>query len=128
MTLERYRPEKNEFVISRTFDVPRRQLWQAFTDPQQMKSWWGPKGFGVAAQKMDLRAGGSYLYALRSPEGQTIWGKFVYREVTAPERMVYVNSFSDEKGGITRHPLSPAWPLEMLSTVTFSEQNGQSTV
>jgi uncharacterized protein YndB with AHSA1/START domain len=55
-------------------------------------------------------------------------GKFVYREIVAPERLVFVNSFSDERGGVTRHPFSPAWPLEMLSTITFSERDGKTTV
>jgi uncharacterized protein YndB with AHSA1/START domain len=54
-------------------------------------------------------------------------GKFVYREIVAPERIVFINSFSDEKGGLTHHPLSPDWPLEMLSTVTFTEHEGRTT-
>jgi uncharacterized protein YndB with AHSA1/START domain len=50
-----------------------------------------------------------------------MWGKYVYREIEAPRRLVWVNSFSDPAGGVTRHPLSSAWPLEMLTTVTFDE-------
>ena len=57
-----------------------------------------------------------------------MWGKFVYREIVVPERIVLVNSFSDEKGGLTRHPFSPTWPLEMLSTTTFTEQAGKTTM
>jgi len=52
----------------------------------------------------------------------------VYREIAAPERIVLVNSFSDEKGGLTHHPMSPTWPLEMLSTTTFTEQGGKTTI
>jgi uncharacterized protein YndB with AHSA1/START domain len=55
-----------------------------------------------------------------------MWGKFVYREIVPPQRMVLVNSFSDEAGGITRHPLSPTWPQEMLSTFLFEEENGKT--
>lgn len=116
-----------DFVISRVFDAPRELVWKAFTDPEHMKHWWGPKGFTVRAAKMDFRPGGSYLYCLRSPDGHDIWGKFVYREIAAPERIVLVNSFSDENGGLTRHPMSPTWPLEMLSTFTFSEDEGKTT-
>ena len=50
------------------------------------------------------------------------------REIAAPNRIVVVNSFSDETGGITRHPMSPTWPREMLSTFTLDEQGGQTTV
>ena len=65
---------------------------------------------------------------MEAPNGEEMWGKFVYREIAAPERIVLVNSFSDEDGGLTRHPLSPNWPLEMLSTITFAEQDGRTTV
>jgi len=57
-----------------------------------------------------------------------MWGKFVYREIVAPERIVLVNSFSDEQGNLTRHPMSPTWPLEMLSTTTFAEHEGRTTI
>jgi uncharacterized protein YndB with AHSA1/START domain len=117
-----------EFVISRTFDAPRELVWKAFTDPEHMKNWWGPKGFAVRAARMDLRPGGSYHYCMRSPDGRDMWGKFGYREIVAPERIVFVNSFSDEKGGLTRHPMSPTWPLEMLSTFTFVEHEGKTTL
>jgi uncharacterized protein YndB with AHSA1/START domain len=108
-----------DFVISRTFDAPRDLVWKAFTDPQHMKQWWGPKGFTVFASKMDLRVGGVYHYGMTSPDGQAVWGKFVYREIVPQDRLVFITSFSDENGGITRHPMSPSWPRESLSTFTF---------
>ena len=120
--------QKKEFVISRTFDVPREFMFKVWTDPEHMQLWWGPKGFTVVSSKMDLRPGGVYHYCMRSPDGHDMWGKFVYREIVKPERIVFVNSFSDEKGGLTRHPMSPGWPLEMLSTITFTEQAGKTTV
>jgi uncharacterized protein YndB with AHSA1/START domain len=113
---------KGDFVISRVFDAPRELLWECFTDPGRMKQWWGPRGVTVVAAKMDLRPGGTYHYGMSMPNGQVMWGKFVYREITAPERLVLVNSFSDEAGGITRHPMSPTWPLELLTTFTFEEE------
>lgn len=113
-----------DFVISRLLDAPRDLVWKAFTDPERMKRWWGPKGFGVAAAKMDLRPGGTYHYGLRAPDGNTMWGKFVYREIVPPERLVFVNSFSNPAGGVTRHPIVPTWPMETLITVTFDEEPG----
>ncbi len=44
----------------------------------------------------------------------------------APERLHFINFFSDEKGGVTRHPLAPSWPLELLSTFTLEEANGKT--
>ena len=120
-------PSADEFVLSRTFDAPRELVWKAFTDPEHMQHWWGPKGFKASVKKMDFRPGGIYHYGLKSPDGHEMWGKFVYREIVAPERMVLVNSFSDADGGLTRHPMSPTWPLEMLSVFTFAEKDGKTT-
>lgn len=116
-----------DFVISRTFNAPRDLVWKCFTDPERMKEWWGPKGFKVVASKMDLRPGGSYHYGLQSPNGQPMWGKFTYREIVPPEKLVLINSFSDEKCGTTRHPGHESWPLQMLSTFTFEDLPGGKT-
>jgi uncharacterized protein YndB with AHSA1/START domain len=69
---------------------------------------------------MDLRVGGTYHYSMKM-NGTEMWGKFTYREITPPQKLVFVSGFSDAKGGITRHPFNQAWPLQMLSTITFSE-------
>ena len=60
-------PQTKEFVISRTFDVPRDFMFKLWTDPEHMQHWWGPKGFKVIYSKMDLRPGGSYHYGMRFP-------------------------------------------------------------
>ena len=57
-----------------------------------------------------------------------MWGKWVYREIVAPERLVFVSSFSDEKGNLARHPFEPNWPLEIQGTSTFAEDRGRTTV
>lgn len=111
--------EAADFVISRVLDAPRELVWKVFTDPEHMKQWWGPKGFTVFHATMDLRVGGTYLYGIRSPAGDPMWGKFVFREIKPQERLVFINSFSDENGGVTRHPMAPSWPLELLSVFTF---------
>ena len=111
-----------EFVLTRVLDAPRKLVWTCFTDPERMKRWWGPKGFKVLHSKMDLRPGGSYHYGMQAPNGSAMWGMFRYREVVPLERIVFVNFFSDEAGGITRHPMAPTWPLELLSTFTFEDE------
>ncbi len=115
-----------EFVISRVFDAPRDKVWKAWTEVERLKQWWGPKGFVVTHCKVDLRPGGIMHYCLRMPDGNEMWGKFVYREIVKPERLVFVNSFSDKDAGIAVHPMSVNWPREMLSTVTFEEQGGRT--
>ena len=116
------------FVISRVFDAPRERVWQAWTVPERLRQWFSPKGFTVIAAKMDLRAGGTYHYGMRMQDGKEMWGKWLIREVTPPERLVFVNTFSDAKGGLTRHPFAPDWPQQMLSTITFAEQGGRTTL
>jgi len=114
-------PQSKDFAMTRVFDAPRALLWQCFTDPERMKHWWGPKGFKVITSKMDLCIGGTYHYGMQTPNGGAMWGLFTYREIVPQQKLVFVNSFSDEKGGVTRHPGSPTWPLYMLSTFTFED-------
>jgi uncharacterized protein YndB with AHSA1/START domain len=114
------------FVITREFNAPRELVWKAWTERDRLMKWFGPCGFTMTTAKLDFRPGGSFHYCLCSPDGKQMWGKFVYREITAQEKIILVNSFSDESGGLTRHPFSSAWPLEMLSKTTFAEQDGRT--
>ena len=116
-----------EFVISRIFQAPRELVWECWTDVKHMQ-WWGPKGVTISHAKMDFRVGGIFHYCMNTADGHAMWGKWVIREIAKPQRLVFLNSFSDEAGGLTRHPGSTTWPLEMLSTITFAEQNGQTLV
>jgi len=117
-----------EFVIARVFDAPRDLVFKVCTEAEHMKHWWGPKGFTWVSCKLDLRPGGLFHYYMRAPNGQEMWGKFVYREVVPTERLVFVNSFSDKDARTTRHPWSPTWPLEVLNYMTFTEQEGKTIV
>jgi uncharacterized protein YndB with AHSA1/START domain len=116
------------FVISRVFDAPREHVWKAWTEGAQLKQWWGPAGFKVHTCKVDLRPGGVFLYGMTTPDGKDMWGRFVYREIQAPKKLVFIVSFSDPQGGVTRHPWSANWPLHTLSTVTFEEQGRKTKV
>ena len=115
------------FLISREFDAPRARVWQAWTEVERLREWMSPKGMTVIAAKLDLRAGGSYHYGMRMADGREMWGKWLIREVKRPERLVFVNTFSDPQGGLTRHPFAPDWPAQMLSTITFAEK-GKGTL
>jgi uncharacterized protein YndB with AHSA1/START domain len=119
--------DSKDFVISRVFDAPRDLLWQCFTKPERMKEWWGPTGVKVVKSEMDFRVGGTYHYGMQNADGSVMWGRQVFREIVPSERMVLVNSFSDEAGGLGRHPLAPQWPLQMLSTYTFEAMPGGKT-
>jgi uncharacterized protein YndB with AHSA1/START domain len=117
-----------EFAITRVFNAPRELVFKAFTEPERLAQWWGPKGCAIEVRKLDLRPGGVLHYSMRMGNHPPIWGKFVYREIAPPERVVFVNSFSDENCGLTQNPWMPEWPLEVLNTLTLTEHEGRTTL
>jgi uncharacterized protein YndB with AHSA1/START domain len=116
------------FVISREFTSPRELVWKAWTERERLLQWFGPKGSKIDTATLDFRPGGIFHYSMRTPDGKRMWGKFTYLELATPERILLISSFSDENGGITRHPFSAGWPLEMLTETTFTERGGKTTV
>ena len=121
----------DEFEIPRVYDAPRDLVWKAWTDAGALAKWWGPKGSTIRVIKLDFRPGGVFHYAMAFQPGHEMFGRFVYREIEAPGRLVYVNSFSDADGGITRAPfpqLGDKWPLEVLNILTLTEQDGKTTL
>ena len=121
-------PAEQAFVVTRVFNAPRELVFKAWTEPGRLRHWWGPNGFTMRVAKLDLRPGGVFHYGMRAPNGQDMWGKFVYREIVPPERLAFVVSFSDENGNTVRAPFSATWPLEVLSTVTLTERDGKTTL
>lgn len=125
---EAARQADRPFVIARVFNAPRDLVWKSWTEAERLKQWWGPKGFVVHTAKVDLRPGGTFHYGMTAPDGSEMWGRFLYREIEPPLRLVYINSFSDPQGGLSRHPAHLLWPLQILSTVTFWESTGKTKV
>ena len=120
-----------EFRLTRTFNAPRNLVWKAWTSPEALAQWWGPKGATVRVISFDLRPGGMFHYAFAFQPGHEMYGRFVYREIVAPERLVFVISFSDPAGGITRAPfpqLKDRWPLEVLNVMRLTELAGETTL
>jgi uncharacterized protein YndB with AHSA1/START domain len=115
-----------EFVISRTFNAPREKIWAAWTQQDQFIQWFGPKGCVIDSAIMDVRPGGTLHSSMRMPDGQLLWAKFIYRQVDPPSKLTWVHMFSDKNGGITRHPMVPDWPQQLLSTVTLEPQGAKT--
>ncbi|EKD93794.1 MAG: Activator of Hsp90 ATPase 1 family protein [uncultured bacterium] len=115
---------QEEFVITRTFNSPLEMVWKAFTEVDRLKHWWGT----MKVATLNFSPGGLFHYRMQSPDGQDMWGKFVYREIVPMEKIVFVNSFSDEQGNTARHPMAPNWPLEMLNHFTLEEHGGKTTL
>ena len=105
-----------EIVITRVFDAPRELVFKAWTDPNHVAHWWGPRGFTTTIHEMDVRPGGVWRLVMHGPDGTDYPNKIIFDEVTAPERLVYTNS-GGKKGG----PFA-----QFQNTVTFEEQSGKT--
>jgi uncharacterized protein YndB with AHSA1/START domain len=119
----------NELVITRIFCAPGDLIWRAWTDPEHLKKWWGPKNFSTPVSKIDFRVGGRYLHCMRSPEGQEFWSTGTYKEIVPRERIVCTDSFADAEGNVvpaTHYGISADFPMELEVTVMFEEQDGQT--
>jgi uncharacterized protein YndB with AHSA1/START domain len=110
-TLER------ELVLSRVFDAPRPLVFAAWTEAACAARWWGPKGFVSVSCEMDVRPGGRWRRAMRSPAGSLHIASGVYREIAAPERLVFSYAWEDADG-------RPG--PETLVTVSFAERDGKT--
>ena len=127
------RMDEGVLVVERVFDAPRELAWKAWSDPQMVRQWWGPKAFTAPAAEMDFRAGGKWLFAMQSPDfnnGEPIWSTGVYREIDPPKRMVWTDSFADENGNVvpaTHYGMTGDFPLEMLVTVELEDIGGGRT-
>jgi uncharacterized protein YndB with AHSA1/START domain len=117
-----------EFVLTRVFDAPRELVFRAWTKREHLLPWWGPVGFTMLEGKLDARPGGGFHYSMKGPDGKVMWGKWVIHEVVPPEKLVFVNSFSDPEGNIVAPPFGDPWPSEIMNTVTFTEEGGKTTL
>jgi uncharacterized protein YndB with AHSA1/START domain len=100
---------EREVVITRVFDAPRSLVFKAWTEPEHMAKWFGPRGFTATVLQNDVRPGGLYHFHMRGPNYDDQW-KGVYREVVVPERLVFT------------------WPAgpESIVTVTFEDLAGKT--
>ena len=114
-----------QHVFTREFNAPRELVFKAWTEREHFVKWWGPQGAEITIAKFDFVPNGECLYSMKTPGGD-LWGKFIYREISAPSRVVFINAFSDKDGGITRNPWMPVWPLQILNVLTLTEHEGKT--
>jgi uncharacterized protein YndB with AHSA1/START domain len=114
-TLKVTTPTDREVVLTRVFDAPRQMVFDAFTTPELLKRWFGPRGHTLVVCDVDLRVGGGFRFVLRDPAGREMGMRGVYREISAPERSVHMESFDD-------------FPGESQVTGVFVEDDGKTTM
>jgi len=106
-----------QLTVSRMIDAPRALVFTAWTDPQQIARWWGPKGFNTIDYEMDVSPGGAYRLRMRSPEGVDQIKRGIYREIVAPERIVFTFAWEAPDGSLGTELLVTV-TLETLGTKT----------
>jgi uncharacterized protein YndB with AHSA1/START domain len=131
--------KSNEFKISRLYDAPLQAVWDAWTDPEQLARWWGPRGFTITTHSKDLRPGGTWVYTMHGPDGTDYPNITTYHEVREREALVYdhgasegkpplfrVSVFFQESGGKTAMELTMtlATPEEAERTREFIKKAG----
>ena len=114
-------------VLERVFNGPRDLVFQMFSEAEHLQHWWGPRGWDLPVCKVDFRPGGVWHYCMKCFDkdqgkffGMESWGKAVYEEIVAPERIVYTDSFSDADGGS-----NPDMPSTHV-TLTFVDLGAQT--
>jgi uncharacterized protein YndB with AHSA1/START domain len=86
---------RQELILTRILGARRSLVFRAWTDPQHLARWWGPRGFTTTTHSMDVRPGGEWRFVMHGPDGTDYKNKIVYLEVVEPERLVY-NHFGEE--------------------------------
>ena len=114
-TLKVTMPSDREVLMTRVFDAPRAMVFDAFTKPELIRQWFGPRGFSLAVCEGDFRPGGSWRFVLQGPDGKQMGMRGAIREIVRPERVVHVEAFDD-------------YPGESLVTTLFTEKNGKTTL
>jgi uncharacterized protein YndB with AHSA1/START domain len=108
-------PGDREIVLTRVFDAPRHLVFDAFSKPELLRRWFGPRGWSLVVCEVDLRVGGGFRFVLRGPDGKEMGMRGVYREIAPPERSVHMESFDD-------------YPGESQVTAVFTEREGKTTL
>lgn len=105
---------ERELVMTRMFDAPRELVFAAWTSSSHAMHWWGPKDHPATRLSMDARPRGKWRNCLTSTAtGKELWQGGVFREVVAPERLVFTFAWDQDNG--ERGP-------DTLVTVTFAEE------
>jgi uncharacterized protein YndB with AHSA1/START domain len=107
-----------QIVMTRVFDAPRTLVWDAFTKPELLKRWlYGPSDWSMPVCQFGQKAGDSYRYVWRGPDGTEMAAGGVIREILPPERIVVTERFDD-----------PWYPGEAIGTIILTEQKGKTTL
>lgn len=78
-----------EIFATRVFKAPRELVFRAWTEPEHLAHWWGPKGFTNAFFEFDLKPGGKWRFTMHGPDGVDYPNESIFVEIVKPERIVF---------------------------------------
>jgi uncharacterized protein YndB with AHSA1/START domain len=122
--------EKQKTIsVKRTFNLPLSSVWKAFTEPESMKKWWGPKEYTCPDCTIDFTVGGKFLASMQGADGKKIWSTGTYKEISPLKKIVNTDSFADSNGNIvaaSHYNMPGDWGTEAMVTLEFEEVDGKT--
>ena len=119
-----------DLTLTRTFNAPVKRVWQAWSDGEHVRLWWGPTGFTSPVAKIDFRGGGVSLVCMRSPEGHEFYNTWTYRKIVPMKSIEFVLDWSD-KDGYRKDPdslgLPATMPRDVRHVITFKSISPNKT-
>jgi uncharacterized protein YndB with AHSA1/START domain len=112
-----------EFNFSRVVEGPRDLVFRLWTEREHLEGWFGPKGSPIRVHALSVQPGGMMHYSMQNPNGETWWGRWAFRDIVPGEKLVFIFSFSNSQGAVAPAPFSKDFPKEVLSTVTFMDED-----
>ena len=109
-------PSDTQVMITREFDAPRRLVYRAWTTPDLVRRWWSANRGEMTVADIDLRVGGAWRYAMIAHGEFEVGFHGVYREIVPNEKIVSTEVYEG------------APEVEAVTTVTFDERDGRTTV
>lgn len=125
--LDATRNGRDSFVINRSFEAPIGVVFEMWTDPRHLVRWLPPAGFDMEILRADIAAGGSCFFRMSNGKGISFHGRFDYREIVAPHRIVYGQRFCDAAENEAHHPGMPEFPSTMQTTVLLAREGEMAT-
>lgn len=129
--IEIMKKNKEELLITHLFDAPRELVFNAWTDPEQLKHWYAPDGCTIVFKSIDVRVGGKFHSCIHDPLHGDCWIKGLYQEVTFPEKLVFSMILSNEQGdtvSASEANKPDDWPQALITTVIFTPAGKQTKV
>lgn len=128
-TKEKSAVKHKTVLINRTFNLSIELVWDAFTNPETFKKWWGPENYSCTICKIDLKVGGKCFADMKNKKtGETMYSVDIYKEIVEREKLVMSDHFADEKGNIIPAPagMPGDWSKEMIITIRLEDKNDQT--